>query len=114
MSERAASEKTSPPGAGDAEVRTRPRSHTEMIVDDARINRSMLKAIFAKLDLVVVAEATNGAEAIELYDQLRPELVTMDITMPVLDGLSATRAIRARDPESNIVMVTSIGQEPVM
>lgn len=89
-------------------------SHTVMIVDDARIIRSMLKAILTKLDLVVVAEATNGAEALELYEQLRPELVTMDITMPILDGLSAARSIRAKDPASNIVMVTSVGQESVM
>lgn len=89
-------------------------SHTVMVVDDSRIIRSMLKAILTKLDLVVVAEATNGAEAIELYERLRPELVTMDISMPVLDGLTAARTIRAQDPLANIVMVTAVGQEPVM
>lgn len=91
-----------------------PRRHTVLIVDDARIIRSMLKAIFVKLDLVVLAEAANGAEGVELYEKLHPDLVTMDITMPVLDGLSAARAIRTKDPDSNVVMVTSVGQESVM
>jgi len=89
-------------------------SKSVLIVDDARIIRNILRALIQKMGLKVVGEAVNGSEAIRLYDELRPDLVTMDITMPVVDGLTATKSILGSDPRANIIMVTSVGQESVM
>jgi len=85
-----------------------------LIVDDARIIRNILRALMQKMGLKVAGEAANGAEGIRLYDELRPDLVTMDITMPVVDGLTATKSILSADPNARIIMVTSVGQEQVM
>jgi two-component system chemotaxis response regulator CheY len=85
-----------------------------LIVDDARIIRNILRALMQKIGLKVVGEAVNGAEGIRMYEELRPDLVTMDITMPVVDGIAATRAILGSDPNARIIMVTSVGQEQVM
>ncbi|MBI4859115.1 MAG: response regulator [Candidatus Riflebacteria bacterium] len=85
-----------------------------LVVDDARIIRNILRALITKMGLKVVGEAVNGAEAIRMYEELRPDLVTMDITMPVVDGLTATKTILKQYPEANIIMVTSVGQESVM
>ena len=89
-------------------------SKSVLIVDDARIIRNILRALIQKMGLKVVGEAVNGSEEIRLYDELRPDLVTMDITMPVVDGLTATKSILGSDPRANIIMVTSVGQESVM
>lgn len=85
-----------------------------LIVDDARIIRNILRALMQKMGLKVAGEAVNGAEGIRMYDELRPDLVTMDITMPVVDGLTATKSIMSTDPNARIIMVTSVGQEQVM
>ena len=85
-----------------------------LIVDDARIIRNILRALMQKMGLKVAGEAVNGAEGIRMYDELRPDLVTMDITMPVVDGLTATKTIMGADPNARIIMVTSVGQEQVM
>jgi two-component system, chemotaxis family, chemotaxis protein CheY len=85
-----------------------------LIVDDARIIRNILRALIQKMGLKVVGEAVNGSEAIRMYEELRPDLVTMDITMPIVDGLSATKSILESYPRANIIMVTSVGQESVM
>jgi two-component system chemotaxis response regulator CheY len=85
-----------------------------LIVDDARIIRNILRALIQKMGLKVAGEAVNGAEAIRMYEELRPDLVTMDITMPVIDGLTALKTILNNDPGANIIMVTSVGQEQVM
>ena len=85
-----------------------------LIVDDARIIRNILRALMQKIGLKVVGEAVNGAEGIRMYEELRPDLVTMDITMPVVDGLTATRTILGTDPNAKIIMVTSVGQEAIM
>jgi two-component system chemotaxis response regulator CheY len=85
-----------------------------LIVDDARIIRNILRALMQKMGLKVAGEAVNGAEGIRMYEELRPDLVTMDITMPVVDGLTATKTIMTSDPNARIIMVTSVGQENVM
>jgi two-component system chemotaxis response regulator CheY len=90
------------------------RSKRVLIVDDARIMRNILRALVQKIGLKVVGEAVNGSEAIRLYEELHPDLVTMDITMPVVDGLAATKTIMTSHPDANIIMVTSVGQEAVM
>lgn len=82
-----------------------------MIVDDSLIMRINLKKILEKQGYQVVAEACNGQEAIEKYATFQPDLVTMDITMPVLDGISALEAICIADQNACVVMISAMGQE---
>lgn len=82
-----------------------------MIVDDSLIMRMNLKKIFEGQGFQVAAEATNGQEAVQKYETLRPDLVTMDITMPVMDGITALECIRQEDPYARVVMISALGQE---
>ena len=82
-----------------------------LIVDDATIIRLMLKKMLGKYGIVVAGEAVDGEEAIRMFDALAPDFVTMDITMPNLDGISATRAIIKKHPKARIIMVSALGQE---
>jgi len=81
-----------------------------MVVDDAAFLRAMLKDILIKAGHEIVSEAGNGKEAIERYKTFRPDLVTMDITMPVMEGVEAVKEIRKLDPKANIVMCSAVGQ----
>lgn len=81
-----------------------------MIVDDAGIVRYMLKKLFEENGYTVVGEATNGERAIENYSLLRPDLVTMDITMPDMDGITATQEIIKIDPNAKIIICSALGQ----
>ena len=82
-----------------------------LITDDALFMRVTLKNILVQNGYEVVGEAANGAESVEMYKQLRPDIVTMDITMPEMDGLTALKTIRADDPNARIVMCTAMGQK---
>ncbi|MCX8129335.1 MAG: response regulator [Clostridia bacterium] len=82
-----------------------------MIVDDAAVARLTLKAILEKLECTVVGEADNGISAIKKYRELHPDIVTMDITMPELDGIGAVKEIMAFDPKAKIIMVSAMGQK---
>ncbi len=82
-----------------------------MIVDDSLIIRISLKKLFEKNGFEVVAEAGNGEEAVAKYQKCQPDLVTMDITMPILDGISALEQIRGLDSEANVIMISALGQE---
>ncbi|MFC5470681.1 response regulator [Cohnella suwonensis] len=81
-----------------------------MVVDDAAFLRAMLKDILVGAGHEVVTEAANGQEAIDKYKAMRPDLVTMDITMPIMEGLEAVKEIRKLDPGANIVMCSAMGQ----
>ncbi|QMV43114.1 response regulator [Cohnella cholangitidis] len=81
-----------------------------MVVDDAAFLRAMLKDILVKAGHEVVFEASNGQEAVEKYKSVRPDLVTMDITMPVMEGVEAVKEIRKMDPSARIVMCSAMGQ----
>ena len=85
-----------------------------LIVDDAVVMRMMLKDILSKGGFEVVGEAPNGPEAVEKYKRLRPDIVTMDVVMPGMDGIAAVKEIVAADPAAMIVMCTSMGQETLM
>ncbi|AEB30671.1 regulator of chemotaxis and motility [Carnobacterium sp. 17-4] len=82
-----------------------------MIVDDAAFMRMKLKDILEKNGYNVVAEAQNGIEAVEKYKTEKPNLVTMDITMPEMDGVDALKAIKAFDPAARVVMCSAMGQQ---
>ncbi len=86
-----------------------------LIADDHPLVRSGLVAVFAvETDMVVVAEAANGEEALERYWDHRPDVVLMDLRMPVMDGLTAIRAIRAEAPNARIVVLTTFdGDEDI-
>ncbi|MCL6571021.1 MAG: response regulator [Bacillus sp. (in: Bacteria)] len=85
-----------------------------LIVDDAAFMRMMLKDILTKNGLTVVGEAVNGADAIEKYGELNPDVVTMDITMPEMDGITSVKKIRALHPQANIIMCSAMGQQPMV
>jgi len=90
-------------------------SYKVLIADDAVFMRSMITQILRKSgDLEVVGYATTGAEALERYRELEPHLVTMDIIMPEMDGIEATRAIIQHDPDAVIVMCSALGQEALV
>ena len=82
-----------------------------LVVDDAAFMRMMIKDILLKHGFEVVGEATNGIEAIVRYKELGPDVVTMDITMPDMDGITATREIRRMDPNARIIMCSAMGQQ---
>ncbi len=84
---------------------------TVLIVDDAKFMRMVLRRILTSQGHTVVGEATNGEEAVEMYAKLRPDVVTMDIVMPKLNGIEAVRRIMQFDPSAKIIMVTALGQE---
>ncbi len=85
-----------------------------LIVDDSRTSRRILKDILERAGYKVVGETVNGKEGVEQYDKLRPDIVTMDITMPEMDGIQALKKIREIDPEAKVVMVTAAGQKDKM
>jgi two-component system chemotaxis response regulator CheY len=84
-----------------------------LIADDSEFMRDLLREILEER-YRVVGEAENGVEAVELYRESEPELVMMDITMPIRNGIEATGEITSADPSANVIMCTSVGQEEKM
>lgn len=82
-----------------------------LIVDDAAFMRLALKNILDKNGFEVIGEATNGLEAINKYNALKPDIVTMDISMPDMDGVEALTEIMKFDPSAKIVMISALGHE---
>lgn len=85
-----------------------------LIVDDASFMRMMLKDIFTKNGYNVVGEAENGQVAVQKYNELNPDLVTMDITMPEVDGIQALKKIRAGAPDAKVIMCSAMGQQSMV
>ncbi|CCQ37336.1 response regulator CheY [Natronomonas moolapensis 8.8.11] len=84
-----------------------------LIADDSEFMRSLLREILEE-EYTIAGEAENGVEAIELYDENDPDLVMMDIVMPIRDGIEATDEITDSDPGAKVIMCTSVGQEQKM
>jgi two-component system chemotaxis response regulator CheY len=87
---------------------------TVLIVDDAAFMRMMIKDILSKNGYSVVGEAENGLVAIDKYKDLKPDLVTMDITMPDMDGIAAVKAIKSFDSSARIIMCSAMGQQAMV
>jgi two-component system chemotaxis response regulator CheY len=82
-----------------------------LVVDDAAFMRKMVSDALTKGGHEVVGQGANGEEAVTLYQELKPELTTLDITMPEKDGLQALKDIIALDPQARIIMCSALGQE---
>lgn len=85
-----------------------------LIVDDAAFMRMMIKDILSKNGYNVVGEAENGNKAIEKYNELKPDLVLMDITMPEMDGIQALKQIKAGDSTATVIMCSAMGQQAMV
>ncbi|MCM3699132.1 response regulator [Paenibacillus macerans] len=85
-----------------------------LIVDDAAFMRMMIRDILTKNGFEVVGEAQDGAQAIEKYKELHPDLITMDITMPEMDGIAALKEIKNLDPNAKVIMCSAMGQQAMV
>jgi two-component system chemotaxis response regulator CheY len=85
-----------------------------LVVDDAIFMRKMIAEILVESGLEVVGEADNGSSAVEQYKELKPDLVTMDIIMPEMNGIDAVRQIMAADSQAKIVMCSALGQQALV
>ena len=85
-----------------------------LICDDAAFMRMMIKDILTKNGYNVVGEAENGAKGVEKYNELKPDLVLMDITMPEMDGIAALKAIKANDRGASVIMCSAMGQQAMV
>lgn len=96
----------------------RPESHRAMkrllVVDDSLFMRKLIGEVAQEAGWIVAGEARDGREAVELYDRLRPDLVTMDLVMPHMTGLEALREIRAHDPQARVVVITAVDQKQAL
>jgi len=85
-----------------------------LVVDDAAFMRMMIKDILQKGGYEVIGEAEDGKRAIEKFKELKPDLVTMDITMPDMDGITAVKEIRKIDANAVIIMCSAMGQQAMV
>ncbi|MCY0887218.1 MAG: response regulator [Alicyclobacillaceae bacterium] len=85
-----------------------------LVVDDAAFMRMMIKDILGKNDFEVIGEAADGAQAVEKFQELSPDLVTLDITMPEMDGIEALKKIREIDPNARVIMCSAMGQQAMV
>ena len=85
-----------------------------LIVDDAAFMRISIKNMLTKNGYEVIGEAENGLIGVDLYNELQPDIVTMDITMPEMSGLDALKEIMKTDPKAKVVMVSAMGQEAMV
>lgn len=82
-----------------------------MIVDDSKFMRNWLKKLLGENNFHVIAEAENGCEAVQKYKKYSPDIVVLDLTMPVMNGIEALKKIIKIDPNANIVICTSLGEK---
>jgi len=87
---------------------------TVLVVDDTLFMRVAISNMFTEWGYEVVGKAVNGKEAVAMYRELQPDLVTMDVTMPVMTGIAAVRKIIPEFPDAKIIMVTALGQQKLI
>ncbi|MCA1053638.1 response regulator [Rossellomorea aquimaris] len=87
---------------------------TILVVDDAKFMRITLGNMLTTSGHTVIGEAENGAEAVEKYAELQPDLVTMDITMPEMNGIEAVKRILEEDPKAKVIMCSAMGQQKIV
>lgn len=85
-----------------------------LICDDATFMRFQIKSMVLKNGFEVVGEAEDGLEAVKKYKELKPDIVTMDITMPNMSGIDALKLIIKMDPNAKVIMLSAMGQEPMV
>jgi two-component system chemotaxis response regulator CheY len=85
-----------------------------LIVDDAAFMRMMIRDILTKNGFEVCGEANDGVQAIEKFKEVHPDLVTMDITMPEMDGIHALKEIKKLDPNAKVIMCSAMGQQAMV
>ncbi|GIN19173.1 MAG TPA: response regulator [Bacillus bacterium] len=85
-----------------------------LIVDDAAFMRMTLRKMLEEFGHEVIGEAVDGNDAVEKYKELKPDLVTMDITMPNKDGITATKEIKQYDPKAKVLISSAMGQESMV
>lgn len=85
-----------------------------LLVDDAAFMRMMLKDTLSKNGYSDLYEASDGAEAVEKYEEIKPDLVIMDITMPNMNGLESLKKIKEKDPQATVIMCSAMGQEAMV
>ncbi|MCA0969130.1 response regulator [Halobacillus litoralis] len=85
-----------------------------LIVDDAAFMRMMVKDILTKNGYEIAGEAEDGKKAVEMYKEQQPDLVTMDITMPEMDGIAALKEIKSENPEAKVIMCSAMGQQAMV
>jgi len=84
---------------------------TVLVVDDSKTSRKILTDVLTRMGLEVIGEAVNGEDGFLKYKELRPDIVTMDITMPVMNGLESLLLIKHEDENAKVVMITAAGQK---
>lgn len=85
-----------------------------LIVDDSPIIHSLLRKVLERNGYEVCGDAKNGKEGVDLYEELKPDLVFMDITMPVMEGIDAAKIIKGKNPAAKIIMLSAMGDDAIM
>ena len=85
-----------------------------LMVDDSKTSRKILRQLFEGAGHTIVGEASNGEEGFIKFKELKPDLVTMDITMPDMDGITALKAIKQCDPSAKVIMCSAMGQQAMV
>ena len=85
-----------------------------LVVDDAAFMRMMVRDMLKKIGHQVVGEAANGLQGVQMYKELKPDLVTMDVTMPEMDGVEAVKEIMSFDKNAKIIMISAMGQQAIV
>lgn len=84
-----------------------------LVVDDSKLARTLVKNALVDAGFEVIGEAANGREAADMYFKLKPDVVTMDVIMPDVDGPTAAKEILGKEPKARIIMVTSLNQQAI-
>jgi two-component system chemotaxis response regulator CheY len=85
-----------------------------MAVDDSPITRKMIKKALEPEGFEIIGEAGNGRDAVELYNKIKPDVITMDVTMPIMDGLQAAQVIKEQNPAQKIIMLSAMSDQDIV